>query len=179
MTEMTRFATSQIILGHLGRMKENLLGAFASKARLEQGWKMISMAVDSGACETVANPEEMPGYEVTETTESKKGINFCSATGEEIPNLGEMTIPMITRESSVRSMRICAAPVAMPLASVKKMCTAGHMVVFDSDGSYIMNKQSGEINQLREHDGNYMLDVMVPPPDHPQRHISEHFLRQP
>ena len=37
-------------------------------------------------------------------------------------------------------------------------------VVFDSEGSYIVNKQTGEFNWLRNDNGNFMLDVWVPPP---------------
>ena len=88
---------------------------------------------------------------------------FLSATGEEIPNLGELKIPMLTREDTMRHMTFCAAPVAKPLASVKKMVLAGHRVVFD-DISYIENKVTGEVNYLREEAGNYILDVWVPPP---------------
>ena len=60
-------------------------------------------------------------------------------------------------------MCIQAAPVAKPLGSVKKMCQAGHVIVFDDEGSYIYNKQTQEINWLREESGNYMLDVWLPP----------------
>ena len=37
------------------------------------------------------------------------------------------------------------------------------MVVFDDDGSYIFNKQTGEVNWMREEAGNYMLDLCVAP----------------
>jgi len=60
-------------------------------------------------------------------------------------------------------MRVQAAPVTKPLASVKKIVQAGHKVVFDDEGSYILNKTTGEINMLREEDGNYMLDIWVQP----------------
>lgn len=33
----------------------------------------------------------------------------------------------------------------------------------DEDGSFIFNKMTGEINQLREESGNYMFDVWIPP----------------
>ena len=39
----------------------------------------------------------------------------------------------------------------------------GHVVVFDNDLSYIVNKETGESNVLREDNGNYMLDLWVPP----------------
>ena len=47
---------------------------------------------------------------------------------------------------------------------MKRICAAGRVVIFDEDGSYILNKATGELNWLREEGGNYMLDVWVPPP---------------
>jgi hypothetical protein len=91
------------------------------------------------------------------------GVKYASATGEEIPNLGEITIPMVTMEGSRRKMKMQAAEVSKPLASVKRICEAGHTVVFDEDGSFMYNKTTGEINYFREEAGNYMLDVWVPP----------------
>ena len=126
-------------------------------------WVLLSMAVDSGACDNVIDAEEVPAYTVTQTKDSMSGDAFLSATGEEIPNLGELKIPMLTREDTMRHMTFCAAAVSKPLASVRKMVTAGHRVVFD-DVSYIENKTTGEINYLREESGNYILDVWAPPP---------------
>ena len=60
-------------------------------------------------------------------------------------------------------MKIQVAEVARPLASVERICEAGHVVVVDDDISYIYNKTTGEINQLREEGGNYMFDVWIPP----------------
>ena len=68
---------------------------------------------------------------------------------------------MVTREQTVRAMSSTGAPVAKPFASVKKICQAGRIVMFDEDGSFIYNKA----NVLREEQGNYMLDVYVPPED--------------
>ena len=51
------------------------------------------------------------------------------------------------------------------LGSVKKMLNANHRVVFDLPLSYIENKLTGEKKFLREEEGNFMLDVWVPPPD--------------
>ena len=52
-----------------------------------------------GACESVVDPEEnVPEFEVEETRASKKGLMYASATGEEIPNLGGIAIPMVTLE---------------------------------------------------------------------------------
>ena len=62
----------------------------------------------------------------------------------------------------MRAMTFQAAPVAKPLGSVKRICQAGHYVIFDEDGSYIVNKATGELNWLREQRGNYMLDAWIP-----------------
>ena len=60
-------------------------------------------------------------------------------------------------------MTFQAAPVAKPGGSVKRICQACHCVVFDEDGSYILNKIAGELNWLREGNGSYILDVWILP----------------
>ena len=129
---------------------------------LQNKWTRVFMAVDSGACDSVADPEQLP-CTVHETPASKSGANFASATGEPIPNLEEMKVPLMTRKGTCRSMKVTAAPVTKPPASVKKICQAGHRVVFDEEGSYMLNKITGEVNLLREEEGKYMLDMWVMP----------------
>ena len=131
----------------------------------KSGWKMISIAVDSGACDNVIGPNELPEYEdmIRETPASKAGDDFVSASGDVIPNYGELKVMMVTREQTTRGMTFQAAGVAKPLGSVKRMLQTGHRVVFDEGGSYIENKRTGEINWMREEDGNFMLDVYIPP----------------
>ena len=112
---------------------------------------------------------------------------YQSATGEPIPNLGDLRLPMYLREGQVKGMVMKAAPVAKPLGSVKRICAAGHRVVFDESGSYIMHKGTGDVTWLREEDGNYILDVWIPPPDEeneaedeePERELGSAFHRQP
>ena len=70
---------------------------------------------------------------------------------------------MMTKENTKRSMKMQVAEVSRNLASVKRMCEAGHVVVFDEDGSFTFNKMRGETNQLREESGNYMFDVWILP----------------
>ena len=101
---------------------------------------------------------------MVETHASKNHQDFVSATGDPIINYGEVRIPMITREQTLRGMTFQAAGVAKGLCSVEKMCQAGHVVVFDGDNSYVYNKHTHEVNMLRREEGNFMLDVWVPPP---------------
>ena len=89
------------------------------------------VAVDSGAAESVIPHMLIQDHPIRETEASKNGLNYISATGDPIPNLGEQRLPLIPREGSTRSMTLQAAPVDRPLGSVKRMCQAGHKVVFD------------------------------------------------
>ena len=166
---------SQMIQRELHDLQRSQMGKVAYLTRKTKGclatcveggqsqWKRLAIAVDSGACDNVINPEHVNGHAIKENSASANGMGFISATGEEIPNLGEAVLPIWTRENTWRSMQMQAAEVVKPLASVAKICRASHKVVFDDEGSYIMNKETGETQALRQEDGNYMLDVWVPP----------------
>ena len=143
------------------------------------GWQLLSMAVDSGAAETVIPHRLVMQHPIRETAASKSGMCYASATNQPIPNLGEQKLPMVTQEGTLRGMTFQAAPVSKPLGSVKRMCASNHRVVFDDDGSYIQNKATGEINWMREDNGNYMLDVWIVPPDQLSEDEQPSFARQP
>ena len=105
------------------------------------GWKKVSLAIDSGACDNVIDAEELLlDYKVHQTTASTSNMKYASATGEEISNLGEVMLPMITFEGTKKKMRVQAAAVSRPLASVTKICEGGHMVIFDDQVSYLYKK---------------------------------------
>ena len=128
------------------------------------GWTKVRVTVDSGAADSVASPETFPGYQVVEHAAPQY---FQSATGEPIINMGEQVVAMVTEEGTLRGMKFqCTQKVKKPLASVKRMLEANHAVVFAPDelgGSFILNLVTGEMNKMHEADGNYMLDVWIPP----------------
>ena len=45
--------------------------------------------------------------------------------------------------------------------AVKKICKAGHRVIFDDEGSYVEDKQTGETMKVIEEDGEYVIDVWI------------------
>ena len=49
------------------------------------------------------------------------------------------------------------------LGSVKRINESGHVVAFDGANSFIQNKITGEINWLREENGNYLMDLWIMP----------------
>ena len=130
-----------------------------------EGWRCLSIAVDSGACDNVIGPDDIPDYrdDIKETAESLRGDCFISASGEDIPNYGEVNVPLITRELGIKAVKFQAVGVAKPLLSAEKMNQAGHVVVLDGDNSCIINKTTHEVTALRREEGNFMLDVWVPP----------------
>ena len=160
--------------GGVKALLQDVMGVTNSGSEWDD-WKMLSVAIDSGAAETVVPHTVVAEYPIEPTKLSQAGVCYASATGEPIPNLGEQRLPMATMEGSLRAMTFQVAPVAKPLGSVKRICMAGHTVVFDSNGSYIANKHTGEINWLREDNGNYMLDVWIPP----KEHIDEQMMKTP
>ena len=92
-----------------------------------------------------------------------RGGCFVSASGEEVPNFGEVTIPLVTREHGIKAVRFQAAGVGKPLLSAEKLNQAGHWVILDGDESCIVNKSTHEVTALRREDGMFMLDVWIPP----------------
>ena len=96
-------------------------------------WKCLSVAVDSGACDNVIDPKDVGEYEefVKDTEASLNHENFLAANGEEIPNFGEVKVPVITREKTLRGITFQAAGVAKGLLSVEKMNETGHVVQRD------------------------------------------------
>ena len=123
-------------------------------------WEELLMAVDSGATETVvsdANAKTVP------TTESKTGGKYRMANGDIIDNEGEKQMVMSSGEGVNRLITAQVTEVSKPLLSVSKMVKAGNTVVFAPEGSYIYDGYTGEVMNLEEQRGMYMLKVWIKP----------------
>ena len=81
------------------------------------------------------------------------------ANGVRIPNLGEKQFVGTTVEGISRKLTAQVCDVNKGLLSVHKVVKAGSRVVFDMDGSYIEDKQTGECMNLTERNGMYMLTM--------------------
>ena len=126
------------------KVRESPVGA-QNSSDAQPAWRRVSIAIDSGACDSVNSPEHVPDHEVHESAEFLRGENFQSASGEPILNLGDLRLPLYMREGTVRGMAMKASFVTKPLGSVKKICQAGHTVVFDVEGSFLMDKNTGKV----------------------------------
>ena len=90
------------------KVRESPVGGSARNSSDAQlAWRRVSIAIDSGACDSVISPEHVPDHEVHYSVESRRGENFQSATGEPIPNWGDLRLPLYMREGTIRSMVMC------------------------------------------------------------------------
>ena len=104
-------------------VRESPVGGCAKNSSDAQpAWRRVSIAIDSGACDSVISPEHVPDHEVHESVESRRGEIFQSATGEPILNLGDFRLPLYMREGTVRGMVMKASSVTKPWGSLKKIC---------------------------------------------------------
>ena len=109
------------LVAMLTKSKDVYVGACGKNVEKDVStWRRISIAVDSGACDNVISPDDVPEQTVLQSVGSKKGENFFSATGEPIPNLRDIKMPMVMREGTTRGMLMRAALVSKPLASVER-----------------------------------------------------------
>ena len=124
-------------------------------------WEEIEMAVDSGASETVIGEDMLTSIETKEGPASKRGVQYEVANGVRIPNLGEKHIHGFTDEGMQRSLKAQVCDVNKALLSVHKLVQTGHRVVFDSQNSYIEDRDTKEKMWLQEKGGMYMLKLWV------------------
>ena len=118
--------------------------------------------MDSGATETVMAEETLNGViDITEGAACKRGVTYEVADGTEIPNLGERRFLGYTEDGGAKGMTAQICAVNKTLMSVSKIASKGNRVVFDDDGSYIQDKESGERTWLTQSGGMYYLKMWV------------------
>ena len=134
----------------------------------EQEWEEVEMAVDSGATETVVGESMLPGVETKPGEASRRGVQYEVANGDRIDNLGEKKFTCVVEEGCECDMKAQVCDVNKALLSVREMAQAGNRVVFDADGSYIENKETGNRVRMQEQGGMYTLKLWVQHPFHGQ-----------
>ena len=165
------------VLHYLGLARSN--GGNLNALPATQGqWERLESVVDSGATVSVMGPEFAKEYDVTPSEASKAGVTYQVANGDEIDNLGEKFLPVITDEGTMRGVISQVAKVTSPLTSVRQLYNSGHLVVFDGPESFIMNKLTGELNMIQDNGTNYTIGMWVVPKDALQGMEAEGFGRQ-
>jgi hypothetical protein len=124
----------------------------------------MELTVDSAAGESVCNPTHGPlrYIPLKESWGSKNRVQYRSATGENVPNLGEKKVRIKTEEGITADLTIQACNVTKPLLSVGKINEQGNRVVFETSGkSYIENVSSGKKIWLKKVRGVFVATVKV------------------
>ncbi len=132
-------------------------------------WEYVEAILDSGATVTVFPPSVGTAYALTQGEAAKAGVTYEVANGEEIPNLGERLLPVMTAEGTVRGVRAQVADVSKPLQAVRQLTRTGHLVVFgdgpEGEQHYVLNRVTGEMNMIRDDGINYIMGLYVMPPE--------------
>jgi len=116
------------------------------------------VTVDSGAEDSVWPATHVDWDKVVETEESRNGIGFVAANGSRMVNYGGTKVEFV-KEGKRKCMNFQVTDCKKPLASVSKIVDKGNRVVFDSEGSFIENKLTGEIMKLERERGTYVMVV--------------------
>jgi hypothetical protein len=107
---------------------------------------MVEVVLDSGACRHVMARENAPGYQVHDSSASRRGLGFIVGNGERIPNEGQFVLNLDADDDQGSVTRLAAtfqvADLTRPLMSVSQLCEQGfrvefkdtHALVIDSSG---------------------------------------------
>ena len=134
-------------------------------------FEVLSSIVDSGATIPTMHPGDAKAYELQESEASRRGVEYEVANGETVPNLGEKKFAVLTKEGTLRGYQTQCAEVVRgkPLQAVRALLASRHAVCFGlgeaGDQNLIINKDTGEINEMRDDGINYIQDVLVIPAD--------------
>ena len=104
---------------------------------------MIEVVLDSGACRHVMARESAPGYQVHESSASRRGLGFVVGNGERIPNEGQF-VPNLDADNGQGSTAPLAgtfhvADLTRPLMSVTQLFEQGFEIVFKDPHALVIN----------------------------------------
>ena len=83
----------------------------------QDGWKPISIMVDSGACDCMAPPDTFPGIPVVPTTASRDGLEYTAAGVHKFANLGMSRPVVFTTDEECNAMTFQIAAISKPLGA--------------------------------------------------------------
>ena len=131
----------------------------------------MKVVLDSGAGAHVINAKACPGYRVEESEMSRSGAAFRGADGGRIPNLGQVTLNLVSGDSKGNGHEITSkfevADVTRALWSVGLICDSGLKVSFSKTNAYVHDTDGKELCVFVRTTGLYVADVEIENPNHP------------
>jgi hypothetical protein len=134
-------------------------------AEMHGTWERIVSMVDSGATVPVMPPDIGSQYKVEESFGSKNGHLFGVANGNEIPNLGQKFLPVMTKEQTLQGYPSQCADVTMALQSVVHMNKGKKGVWLYGADSFAVDMETGEVNAIDFDGKRFTMEHWVVPPD--------------
>ena len=119
------------------------------------------MKIDSGAVDTVIPKSAGQAFKVRPTQMSKSGRGYRAANGSPIEAFGERSLKGVTDNWYPFNIKAQVAAVKSPLGSVMHMVKAGNRLVFDSQGSFMQNKITGQTLKIHERNGGFEMDLWI------------------
>ena len=107
----------------------------------------VEVVLDSGACRHVMARESAPGYQVHESSASRRGLGFVVGSGERIPNERQFILNLDADNGQGSATQFACtfqvADLTRPLMSVSQLCGQGFEVEFKDTRALVINS-SGE-----------------------------------
>jgi len=126
------------------------------------GYVRVRMIFDSGAAATVAPLSMATGVPIEESYMSSRGQSYTSADGGGIENQGQQNIQVVTNEGKELLLTKCqVGRVARPLLAVSQATDAGHFVMLDSTGGWLVNMETHEWTRVNRVDDVYEIDLWL------------------
>jgi hypothetical protein len=128
----------------------------------EDGWEMLEITVDSGACDTVLPTGMLASVKTESTPASRNMEEYEVANGGVIINEGEKRCLMLTPGSTTpKGIVFQVTDVHKPLMSVGAMCDAGYECLMSREGGFMRDVETGEMTPLIRKGNLYVLQAWV------------------
>ena len=153
---------------------EKLTKLIASAKKFKPGQKLPNVkckdgeflsVVDSGSVVVIADATKtFPKHTVKPGEDAKKGVAYVAASGDIIPNRGEVVVDL-KAENGVVLEKVAwqDAPVNMPILSVKYLAKRGSRVNFWNKGGVIKLPDGSRV-PFYEAGGVYFVKLKIQPP---------------
>ena len=112
--------------------------------------------MDSCAAEFVI-PPGLVNSSVRSSECSRKGRFHGGARGDNTFNEGEQRVQFLSERTKLMAMTFQVAKVRTPLTSLVRITKAGNRIILDSEGSYVVHKESEIKTPLREQQGVFVM----------------------
>ena len=116
--------------------------------------------VDSGAARSVCSPDHARQFAVVETSDSKNGRSYTTATGKLVQVTGGKTVVGKTVAGNQLAMRYVVAPASVTLDSVSQICDSGAEVHFNRSGGNIIDADGTKTGFTRVGD-TYLRETWI------------------